>query len=67
MEQGPLFNALMQRNGAAEAAPLPVTPPNSPAKVPPAGKRFINAQLIQQAYANNWNPNPVLLRAALGK
>lgn len=44
----------------------PVIPPNIPAKLPSQEKRFQNAQLIQQAYAGDWTPNPVLLRAQLG-
>lgn len=48
--------------------PMPPSPvPNIPAHVPPQAQRWQNGQAIQQAYANNWEPNPVLLRAELGK
>jgi hypothetical protein len=46
---------------------LPAVPPNVPAKVPPQAKRWVNAQAIQDAYRGNWTPNPVLLRAQLGR
>lgn len=49
------------------AAGLPVVPPNPQGSLPPAERRWMNGQQIQQAYANNWQPNPVLLRAMLGK
>jgi hypothetical protein len=46
---------------------VPAVPPNQHARIPPAVDRFVNAQRIQDAYRNNWQPNPVLLRAELGK
>ena len=45
----------------------PVAYPNPDPKIPPAEDRFDNAQQIQDAYRNGWNPNPVLLRAQLGR
>jgi hypothetical protein len=45
----------------------PTQPPNTHTNVPPANKRWENGQQIQRAYANNWQPNPVLLRASLGR
>lgn len=51
----------------APPMPTPAVMPNPHAKVPPAAERFQNGQNIQQAYANGWQPNPVLLRASLGR
>ena len=62
MNNDALFDILMQR----ETAKIPQVPPSSPTKTPQRAKRWDNAQQIQKAYANNWSPNPVLLRAALG-
>lgn len=65
MESSPLFQQLMQRQmGKPQAFPSS-PPPNPPSRVPPAAERWANAQKIQEAYANNWQPNPVLLQAAL--
>lgn len=50
-----------------QGPPSPQATPNPHAQVPPAAQRFANAQKIQEAYANNWQPNPVLLRAMLGR
>jgi len=52
-----LQQALMSRMGVPQ--PHSVTPPKE--------HRFDNAQAIQQAYAQGWSPNPVLLRAMLGR
>jgi hypothetical protein len=52
---------------SAPSTPLPAVMPNPHTKTPPAMERFRNGQAIQQAYANGWQPNPVLLRAALGR
>lgn len=63
----PLFQTLLQRR-MAQGNPVPPSPPPSPPKrVPPAYERWVNAQHIQQAYANGWTPNPTLLRAELSK
>lgn len=66
-----LFNLLMQRQLAqtgsnAPNLPVPATPPTPSTKVPQRAKRFDNAQQIQDAYRNGWQPNPILLRAQLG-
>jgi hypothetical protein len=42
-------------------------PPNPDPKLPPAWKRWLTAQRMQQAYANNWQPNPILLRLMEGR
>lgn len=50
--------------------PTPATmpqPPNPSPSVPPAVKRWDNAQQMSQAYANGWSPNPILLRILLGR
>jgi len=47
------------------AQPMPVVPPNTHNRVPPAAKRFANAQQIMEAYRQGWSPNPVLLQASL--
>lgn len=47
--------------------PVPTALPSSHANVPPEAQRAANANQIQNAYANNWNPNPVLLRAMLSR
>lgn len=41
--------------------------PNAHPEVPPAAARAANAGQLQQAYANNWQPNPMLMRAMMGK
>lgn len=75
----PLFTQLMQRQlqtpgssqppppMATTPAPMPVLPPSDATKVPPQMQRWMNGQQVQDAYANNWQPNPILLRAQLGK
>ena len=44
----------------------PSMPPTIPTRIPPKIHRFDNANRIQEAYKNNWTPNPILLRATLG-
>lgn len=45
---------------------LPTAPP-SESKLPPAWKRWDNAQHLEKAYQNDWKPNPMLLRAMMGR
>ena len=45
---------------------LPAHPPNESAGTPPAWKRYATSLAMQQAYANGWNPNPLLIRALGG-
>ena len=45
---------------------LPVPPPGETAKVPPAWQRYLTGMKMQNAYANNWTPNPMLIRVAEG-
>lgn len=40
---------------------------SSPTKTPPAQRRFDTGQAMQDAYRNNWSPNPVLLRVLMGR
>jgi len=49
------------------AAPIPPAspPPNPQNKVPPAVDRWKTANAMGQAYANNWQPNPMLLQALM--
>lgn len=60
---GNLLNTLVQRHMGTR---MPTVVPSIPAKVPPQATRWANAQKIQDAYANDWSPNPILLRAMLG-
>lgn len=39
----------------------------TPTKTPPAQRRFDTSQAMQEAYRNNWSPNPVLLRVLMGR
>jgi hypothetical protein len=50
------------------AAPtgLPAHTPNPQAKTPPAWQRWLTSLHMQKAYANGWQPNPVLLRILEG-
>ena len=41
---------------------LPAPAPNAPSRVPPAWDRYVTGLNMQKAYANNWNPNPMLVR-----
>ena len=45
----------------------PAVAPNAHPALPPAWQRFSNSQQIQDAYRQNWSPNPLLLRAMLGR
>lgn len=49
---------------AAPTAPtgLPAPVPSKPARVPPALDRYKTALRMQRAYANGWEPNPILIR-----
>lgn len=44
----------------------PDTMPNSHAKTPPRWQRYITGQKMEEAYRNNWNPNPMLIRIMEG-
>ena len=46
---------------------LPATPPSNKASLPPAWQRYATGLKMQQAYANNWQPNPIMLRLLEGK
>jgi hypothetical protein len=46
---------------------LPTQPPAQASRVPPAMQRYLTGMQMQQAYANNWSPNPMLLRVLNGK
>lgn len=56
---GGLKEALLRR--AAFTSP----PPQPKRSVPPAEKRWATANAMQQAYANNWTPNPMLIQAMM--
>lgn len=69
----PLTQQLIQRQMAGQGSqpplqpqPMPSVPPNIPQHMPTQAQRWMNAQQIQNAYANGWTPNPILLRAVLG-
>jgi len=46
---------------------MPAPPPQGGQGAAPAAQRFVTGEAVKQAVANNWNPNPVLLRAAMGR
>lgn len=41
--------------------------PSSPTKVPPAWKRHATSNAMEDAYRNNWEPNPMLIRLLQGR
>lgn len=45
---------------------LPALPPNPTPRLPPAWKRYMTGLKMQDAYANDWRPNPILLRILEG-
>lgn len=45
---------------------LPAIPPNPDTRLPPAWKRYMTGLKMQDAYANDWRPNPILLRILEG-
>ncbi len=42
---------------------FPAPPPNKPSHLPSADKRWATGESMKQAYANDWQPNPALIRA----
>jgi hypothetical protein len=66
LTQALVDRALQSQGGTGNTPPPPSVLPNPATKVPQQAKRFENAQQIQEAYRNDWNPNPILLRAQLG-
>lgn len=76
MANDPLKQTLIDRymdttgptaGGLTAPTGLPVPPPSEPSRVPPAWQRYLTGLKMQNAYANNWNPNPMLVRATEGK
>ena len=73
----PLKDALLARE--AQSAPKsdkavvqsgggnPTVTPSKPSHVPPAWQRWLVSQKMQQAYANGWQPNPMLIQALASK
>lgn len=67
-----LHETLLQRQLGAQQpalpAPtgLPAPTPNPKSNLPPAWKRYATGLKMQHAYANGWNPNPMLLRILEG-
>ena len=41
---------------------LPAPVPGKTNTLPPAWQRYATSQKMQQAYRNNWTPNPMLIR-----
>lgn len=41
---------------------LPVLPPMPGPRIPPALRRYQTGLRMQQAYANQWTPHPLLVR-----
>jgi hypothetical protein len=48
-------------NKIVQGAAGPTATPSAPNHLPPAWQRFATAQKMQNAYKNNWQPNPVLM------
>ena len=46
---------------------LPIGLPNESARVPPRWQRFETGQRMQDAYRNNWQPNPMIVRLLGGR
>ena len=64
-----LEQVMLERSAANVRPPIAdptAAMPNAPTKVLPAWQRYITGQKMQQAYANGWEPNPMLIRV-LGK
>jgi len=53
--------------GRIEGPGLPTPPPNPSARVPPAWQRWATSQKMQDAYRNNWSPNPMMIRLMEGQ
>ncbi len=66
LEQVLLARQVRQAAGPA-VADTPQEMPNSSTKVPPQWQRYVTAQKMQHAYANGWQPNPMLIRVTDGK
>ncbi len=64
----PMPGMMPQGQAVSQPAMMPPAPPPNPhTQVPPAMNRFQNGQAIQGAIQNNWDPNPVLLRAMMSR
>ena len=66
----PLAQVLLNRETSGQrpyVADAPAEMPNTATKVPPAWQRYVTAQKMQRAYANGWEPNPMLIRVSDGK
>lgn len=46
---------------------LPAHTPNEPSKTPPAWQRYLTSLHMQHAFANGWQPNPMIIRLLEGK
>jgi len=46
---------------------LPAPTPNMSEGIPPAWQRYSTGLKMQNAYANNWQPNPIILRMMRGR
>lgn len=51
----------------SKAAAMAAPPPQGAQGAAPAAQRYATGEAVKQAVANGWNPNPVLLRAAIGR
>ena len=73
MAQDKLRKALLEREPSMPSihkAPtgLPAFPPSGDTgRTSPALQRYSTGLKMQNAYANNWTPNPILLRILEGK
>jgi len=67
MKDDALRNALADRMMPMAPTGLPAPPPAKPSRVPPAVDRYTTGLKMQHAIANNWEPNPTLIRLLGGK
>lgn len=59
-----LREALFSRSGLGPMSPagLPTGLPAQKPQLKPAWQRYMTGLKMQEAYANNWNPNPMMIR-----
>ncbi len=62
-----LKKIMMERVVPTAPTGLPAPPPAPASHVKPAEDRYRTGMKMQHAYANGWNPNPMLIRVLEGK
>ena len=58
---GSMAGAIGGMGKMIQGAAGPTSTPSAPSHLPTAWQRFATAQKMQNAYKNNWQPNPVLM------